>query len=427
MRAPRPSADDQRGLLLPVLALALAGGGALWLAAELASGVGVPGVDESRTRLLAARHALIAHASAYPESYGPTGAGPGHLVCPDTDTPLDGRSVDELPATGTAFRGDGPNPPCGDGTLAIGRLPRHVSRPGRRTAFHHERTQRFVYGVSTRYVNNPIDRVVNPESGGAPVDEIVAVIADPGRVSPPVTALAGASDPRQLLERLRAAVAREAGPRAARALPHVFLHRDDLLAAAGRRVAVWFVETATVAARRRCSAAREAGRMRGRAAKRSTARETERDEGSDEGLDGGLDGGSARMIDGRGCPPAWPDASCARGDGLEPLRWLDETVAPGCPASAEPSIGSPLAIENTPLARHWFVRNDWFRFVTLRREPGCRDLAASFSCRLRVGTGEENTLSIRLSSSGGGGRTLPIDGDQGFALPADERSTETRR
>ena len=361
----------QRGLLLPLLALALATGlvgSASWWLVGLPGGSPLDG-DGSRARLSAARRALVAHATAYPDLYGPGGAGPGHLVCPDTDTPLDvaatrrpGRS---LAGTGNdAFRTDGPDPPCGGGALAIGRLPRHVSLPGGRRAFHVEDGQRFVYAVSTGYVNNPIGRVVNLSTGVDAIDgDVVAVIIDPGGVALSHAALARADGPRALLARVREIVRRDAGLRAARSLPHVFVHRDRLLDAAAMRVAHWFVEAATRAAVSRCEPAGDA----------------------------------------TGCRQRWPDPRCP--DALDPHRWLVGVRPSACDVENDDASGpmsppSARVLENTPFDRHWFPRNEWSRAIALSRHDDCLRVPDD-ACRLHVIDRVGDAVSIQLAPGGG--------------------------
>lgn len=91
------------------------------------------------------RQSLLAYATVYPFLYGPRGAGPGHFPCPDVSG------------------ADGPDPPCGRQTVAKGRLPRHVSLPGRRHAFQSDVSQRYSYIVDSDLINNPVNRVVNDE------------------------------------------------------------------------------------------------------------------------------------------------------------------------------------------------------------------------------------------------------------------------
>ena len=127
------------------------------------SGLGVSKRSVSPARFMAgqqalldARQALLSYTSSYPVLYGPRGAGPGHLPCPDTDSfALQGQPG--------GVSDDGPDPPCGSGRLARGHLPRHVSLPAARYLFHTEPAQRLAYAVSTAVINNPLNRPVNDQ------------------------------------------------------------------------------------------------------------------------------------------------------------------------------------------------------------------------------------------------------------------------
>ena len=120
---------------------------------------------EDVRRLAAARDALLAYAATYPERYGPTGAGPGHLPCPDTDA---------------TFRLAGPNPPCGRGAVAEGRLPAHVTVDGTRTGLDLAPDGVPIrYRLDTRVANNPARRPVAFGAGRAGASRIVAELSLP--------------------------------------------------------------------------------------------------------------------------------------------------------------------------------------------------------------------------------------------------------
>lgn len=353
----------RRGVALPLLAVGIAGGGALWLAGLGLSGHASPPSAAVRERLLGARRALLAHAAAYPEHYGPRGAGPGHLPCPDTDRWPPSRGAAR---GGGTFDGEGPDPPCGEGAVAVGWLPRQVSLPSHREPFHHESARRLLYAVSTTVINNPLDRVVNPAAtlvgGGGDVEATARARGDP------VVALIVAPDlARADAETLaRAAVERiagDAGGAQARLVAgseaQVALGRRVLIESAARRTAAWFVERATA---------------------RAAARAAEGGCGGERGvlcwpsddtnpLRTGASGGASEA------PPPGPPP---------PLRWIDDGFGAGARDPGEPGEGEapPRTIESVPLARHWFVRNGWHRFVRLEIAPRCRDAAAP--CRLRV-------------------------------------------
>jgi len=107
-----------------------------------------------------AAQSLVSYAVTYIDSYKPTGAGPGHLPCPDTDSSPNRYQVQ------MGLHGDGPNPPCGKHTIAIGKLPRHISHAKHRYAFHLEDAHDVWYAVDTRFINNPVNRAVNPDTVG---------------------------------------------------------------------------------------------------------------------------------------------------------------------------------------------------------------------------------------------------------------------
>ncbi len=111
-------------------------------------------VLEQREVLAKTKTALISYAVNYIDLYGPRGAGLGHFPCPDTDNG----------ALRTSWRYDGPNPPCGNGVVAEGKLPRHLTALTGRYSFHQQTTQELLYSVSTRYINNPSNRIVNPDT-----------------------------------------------------------------------------------------------------------------------------------------------------------------------------------------------------------------------------------------------------------------------
>ncbi len=95
---------------------------------------------QENTQLNIERDRLLYYAVDYVNLYGPGGAGPGHLPCPDTDA--------------GALR-PGPNPPCGSNHIQHGMLPDGVSRRVGRVAFTDSLFQRSEYSVAGSVVNNP--------------------------------------------------------------------------------------------------------------------------------------------------------------------------------------------------------------------------------------------------------------------------------
>lgn len=149
-------------VVLAVLVL-LVGAGSVWLSASsgsvVSAAIGFATVKE-RQGLVDARQSLLSYAALYASLYGPSGAGPGHLPCPDTD----GFNLDHTSfVSGSDQTRDGANPPCASLIESSGLLPRHTVLPGYRYLFHAEPWQRYRYTVSGSFVNNPLNRLVNLE------------------------------------------------------------------------------------------------------------------------------------------------------------------------------------------------------------------------------------------------------------------------
>ncbi len=146
---------QQSGFALLLMLFVLLSAGIAGLARTQAySGVAAPGFTADQYALQTARQGLLTYAALYPWFYGPRGAGPGHLPCPDTD------AVNWAVWSQASSR-DGPNPPCGSDANATGQLPRHVNLPGHRYVFHVEPYQRLAYHVASEMINNPVNRIVN--------------------------------------------------------------------------------------------------------------------------------------------------------------------------------------------------------------------------------------------------------------------------
>ena len=168
----------QSGYVALFILMVLMGTGSLWVGSSLTPGRQriVATSDQISPTLANARQSLIHYAVNYIDMYGPRGAGPGHLPCPDTDSH---GALGETSNVGN----DGPNPPCGNTAVAVGRLPRHVSLHDQRYAFHGNNSQHLLYAVSTGYINNPTNRPVNPGTRGVlqvdTTDDVIAVIVEP--------------------------------------------------------------------------------------------------------------------------------------------------------------------------------------------------------------------------------------------------------
>ncbi len=174
---PPSSRGTSRGFVaLSVLLLLLGTGGVLaGLSLELAE----PRTHERSQRALMlvsrsarAATALMAHTSLYPDLYGPGGAGPGHLPCPDTDTAAGQRP------TRVGLSRAGPNPPCAARPSVSGTVPAHITLTGFRAGIDSDAASEptLALRVDADVVNNPLGRVVNSVSFGAGAVEPMAEI-----------------------------------------------------------------------------------------------------------------------------------------------------------------------------------------------------------------------------------------------------------
>lgn len=146
--------------------------------------LGVPSLESSLSSLLEAKQALLAYSVTYADNYPASGAGPGHLPCPDRSPINDNNEFN-----------DGPNPPCAGDDENLGRFPRFTFVQGQSDLpsliklidFYYESSlqdRRLWYVVSPAYINNPINRKVNIGTKGQlsvdGVENVVAIVLDPG-------------------------------------------------------------------------------------------------------------------------------------------------------------------------------------------------------------------------------------------------------
>ena len=271
------------------------------------------GFSADEYALQTARQGLLTYAALYPWFYGPRGAGPGHLPCPDTDTVT---VTVTLASWSPASSRDGPNPPCGSEAIATGQLPRHVNLPGQRYVFHVEPYQRLEYRVSSAMINNPVNRTVND-----------AVISGRQGEWPFV---AWISQPLDESGQTRSALSR------------VPVSRESLLPGVRRSVAAWLVERVN----------REQGELCLPSSEWSTASSSLE---VPDVLSLISQSESARSVE----SPARPTTQT--GD-------AQESCADYPPQEA--GVDDRL-IEGVPLAAHWFVRNGWHERVVLQPTDSC--------------------------------------------------------
>ena len=393
-----PTAHAQSGAVMLLILLAMLTGGGLLMASRVSTSVPLE-IQQDRSRTLGmARQALLSYAVGYIDLYGPRGAGPGHLPCPDTDP------MDDAPDA-LSWLGDGPNPPCGHGQVALGRLPRHISLPGHRYGFHGQPRQELWYAVSTGFVNNPVNRVVNPASrGGLRLDDthdIVALIIDPGRalasqnrtLDGPAAWLEGENaDADAVFTRLQSGIGHD---RVAA------LGMDSLRTAMTERVGLWLRDQARAAAATRCA---------------DTSHETiahNKGAAAAAGTRQALDGPGTDVFTAPSCLPyALP---C---DAADIIHWLASSSS-RCHELADPAASSGVTsadrstraagnaalltvasdtwmLEGVPWRTHWFVRNQWTDHANLQFDDACRS-EVLHGCDFRLLDAAHDQPEIRLA------------------------------
>lgn len=300
----------------------------------------LPAIDNRLSRLqslVMAKRSLLHYTSTYSDLYGPTGSGPGHLPCPDTDAyRASRRSIPGNPGSHSPFAGDSPDPPCGNGPHAMGYLPRHVSLVDTRYAFHADATQHIWYRLATTHVNNPLSRVVNSQTAGAQ-RTIIELVSPPGMELQSWDELyesLASSDQQLTLNRRYDYVT----------LP---VSEKEILGVTTRRVLRWFVDSY----------------QRNRAI----------------------------SCENHGYCNAVPEAR-VRCEGMvlpetAMLLWLVPTT--------DASTCNVQLLEHVNVLRHWFIRNQWFEAISITIHNDC--LAAHYvDCRLS--RQDEHTLSLDPSS-----------------------------
>jgi type II secretory pathway pseudopilin PulG len=169
MRSPQTLRDSsQRGAALLILLMILVVG----VMAVLLKGFNNRSLQFRQntatiSALAKAKEALISYAVMYADNYPPTDAGPGHLMCPDTNN-------------------DGlPDSPCAPN--AIGRLPRSITLPSGTLFPVSDQDsgidQQFWYALTDAFRNSPAGVVNSSTLGSLTLDgqgDVVAVIIAPG-------------------------------------------------------------------------------------------------------------------------------------------------------------------------------------------------------------------------------------------------------
>jgi hypothetical protein len=308
----------QHGYVLLLVLSILIGGSGLWLSNEPLHDTRGEQQRRQALMLIRARDALISYAVSYIDLYGPRGAGPGHFPCPDTDSPGSANA-------NSPWRGDSPDPPCGHGLVASGRLPRHVSLATHRYVFHTNAKQELTYSVSTRFINNPTNRVVHPgKRGTLRIDSSADVVA----------VITAANQQK------------------------VLLRSADLRLPMMQRVGAWLLATLHMPAPRACNTEALACTL------------ATPDDNQCQGID----------------VAAEPASHAVTITGVALLEWLadDDTMLPAaCDDGAPSQTETEALLEGVVLQYHWFVRNVWHAYVDLQLSPQCQ-LPSAVACRFHL-------------------------------------------
>lgn len=327
-----------------------------------------------------AKTALLAYAVTYADNYNPSGAGPGHLPCPDLDPPDDNNP-----------RNDGPNPPCSRVQRQAGRVPRlttatrdHLPRtheavsadaPDAFNNFRHLDDNRHKvlefyplrthldqqpwYQVADGFINNPLNRQVNRSSQSTLStrhdDEWVAMLIAPGaplndsaQQRPSINAddYLEQANAGNALQTGRVQVTRDYSPLSNDVVMPVYL--DELMPLVELRIAGFVRERLLDFREFYCPMGSTAESRAPETANcfpyAATTAEADNQQSNEEELS---------------------LAACRSGlqQGRLPITNGD------CPAS----LSSQGMLQGTDLSRHWFIRNDWPAFFSYRLAADCVD------------------------------------------------------
>ena len=230
--------------------------------------------EQNIQRLNLAKEALLAAAVTYADNYGPRGAGPGHFPCPDLDPPDDGNAGN-----------DGPNPPCGRVEKQVGRVPRltlatradleSADSTATQSPLNKSKLLEFYpqlsfqdrqpwYVVDSAFINNPTNRIVNPETTTTLIDSagraVVAVLVTPGKEMPEWNQQRPGTAPADYIESLAVLQGANTGAELTIARDHsvnsndqlVAIYRDELMPLLYRRVASYAVDLLLHRAAKEC-------------------------------------------------------------------------------------------------------------------------------------------------------------------------------
>ena len=305
-------------------------------------------------KLQKAKQALLTYAVSYADNYLPTGAGPGHLPCPDRSPIADDNEGN-----------DGPDPPCSRDGSNRGRFPRFTysrdhsdpNQARKRIEFYPERSfqdQQMWYAVSRSHINNPVNTVVNPATKGQlQVDskqDIVAVIIEPGKDLSVTNPLRPGDTESAYLEGENAD-----NDSTFSQLSHqtgndllVYITADELMQHTRSRVAVFAKRWLREYRQRHCG------------------------------------------LPNQDCYPA-----AASDQGICQLD-LNEGYLPLQKGDCPHALTHNSQLDGVDFQRHWFIRNQWLKYLRYTRHPLCIvDVFAA--CRVSVGFQPEKSGTVLIS------------------------------
>jgi hypothetical protein len=227
--------------------------------------------------------------------------------------------------------------------FARGALPRHISLPGYRYAFHSEPFQRFGYVVSGQVINNPVNRIVNDG------------ILDSNRAQQPLLAWVEQQP-------VDVGVSSQGNLHApSRAQSRAPITRESLILAARLSVAVWVVERVNLHGGVRCGW--DADAITGEQFSEFSG------EASSQPPDGQQELWSLLADRSSG-------ASFVSGSTQQP------SMSSTPDAATQPTVSCTnsgtgylmldnIVLENVPATAHWFVRNRWHERLVIHPSVHC--------------------------------------------------------
>ncbi len=353
-------------------------------------------------KLNQARIGLLSYALSYADNYRASGAGPGHLPCPDTDPPDDGNPGN-----------DGPNPPCGQLVQSAGRIPRLIhldstSQSGAKVIDIYPppslQDRQPWYVVSGDMINNPINRVINSASFSAAAtsgeDGVlpIALLIEPGPVMRQRGQWRPSTDPADYLEgsySLYGAAGHGVNPVNSSDIEieaageiigdsndlTVPLYWHTLLPLLERRVAGFAIDWLQDYHQNHCP---EAGPLQATIHRRGSLQQSVSAETTNISPTATLAEVTADNTADNAVTHCFPYAA-AQGSHLCHRGLLEGSLALEI-GSCSAALATNGKLDGVSVPRHWYMRNQWHRHIRYRLDGSCIS-ASTISCEIIVLTG----------------------------------------